>query len=177
MTGKSLRSLLQVAWRKRFSDWLRFAVSLTQNEADAEDLVDEAVVRTLRAEPDLKSESDVHGYILTAIRNTSNKWARAREQRHSLLLELRNQGQEPASSALQELIEAELQAQIDDAVERALEKMPAENREAFGLYITEDPRLTLKEIAERQKTSRTTAHRRVQAVLRVIADKLEGFDQ
>jgi len=43
MTGVSLRSLLQIAWRNGASDWWRFALSLTRNHADAEDLVDEAV--------------------------------------------------------------------------------------------------------------------------------------
>ena len=56
-----------------FLDWRQFALSLTRNDADAEDLVDDAVLRTLRAEPRLKGESEVHAYLLTAIRDTSGR--------------------------------------------------------------------------------------------------------
>jgi len=74
MTRASLRSLLRDAWGNRFSDWRRFALFLTRNDADAEDLVDEAVGRTLRADPSLKSEGEVHAYMVTAIRNTWFRW-------------------------------------------------------------------------------------------------------
>ncbi len=177
MTKKSLRSLLRAAWGKRFSDWRQFALSLTRNDADAEDLVDEAVVRTLRAEPGLRSEKEVHVYILKAIRNTSIKWRRARERRYSLLAELRSQPEEYASSALQELMAAEQQAHIEGAVNEALEKMNPENREAIGLYLIEEPGLTLEAIARCQGVSTTTAHRRVQAALRILFKELQEFDQ
>jgi len=177
MTRASLRSLIRDAWGNRFSDWRRFALFLTRNDADAEDLVDEAVVRTLRADPGLKSEGEVHAYIVTAIRNTWFKWSRVRTRRQAILMELRNRPEECASSALHELIEAEQQGHLKEVVSSALEKMQPEIRSAIGLYLLRDPGLTLREIAENQGISVSTAHWRVQTGLRILADELTEFDR
>jgi len=177
MTRASLRSLLRDAWGNRFSDWRRFALFLTRNDADAEDLVDEAVVRTLRADPSLKSEGEVHAYMVTAIRNTWFRWRRVRTRRQAILMELRNRPEEYASSALHELIEADRQGHLEKVVSSALEKMKPEIRSAIGFYLLEDPGLTLREIAEEQEVSITTAHRRVHSGLRALADELKEFDR
>lgn len=102
MTRPSLRPLLRIAWLNRFSDWWRYALSLTRNDADAEDLVDEAVVRTLRADPSLNNEGEVHAYVTTAIRNTWFRWARVRASRLAILVELGDRPEDYASSALVE---------------------------------------------------------------------------
>lgn len=151
MTSVSLRTLLQIAWRNRVSDWRRFALSLTRNHADAEDLVDEAVVRTLRADPHLRSESEVHAYVTTAICNTWFMWAPVRASRLALLVKLGHRPEDYASSALQDLVAAEHRGRPEEAVGGALEKMKREIRVAFGLYLIGDPGLTLREIAEIQE--------------------------
>jgi len=177
MTRVSLRSLLQVAWRNRASDWWRFARSLTRNHADAEDLVDEAVVRTLKADPHLGSEREVHLYVTKAIRNTWFRWARVRARRLALLVELGHRPEDYASSALQDLVAAEHQGHLEEAMSGALGKMKREIRSALGLYLIGDPGLTLREIAEVQEVSVAAAQRRVQKALRILADELKEFDQ
>ena len=177
MTRTSLRFLLRDAWGSRLPDWRRFALSLTRNDADAEDLIDEAVARTLRADPSLKSEGEVHAYVVTAIRNTWFKWSRVRTRRQAILEELRNRPEGWASSALQELVEAEQRGHLRDVLGSALEKMERKIRSAIGLYLLKDPGLTLEEIAEDQDVSVSTAHRRVHRGLRILAHKLKDFDR
>ena len=55
--------------------------------------------------------------------------------------------------------------------------MKPEIRSAIGFYLLEDPGLTLREIAEEQEVSVTTAHRRVDGGLRILADELKEFDR
>ena len=38
MTKVSLRNLLEIVWLRRASDWWRFALSLSRNDTDADDL-------------------------------------------------------------------------------------------------------------------------------------------
>jgi RNA polymerase sigma-70 factor (ECF subfamily) len=177
MTRVSLRKLLRIAWVDRAHDWWRFAASLTKNHADAEDLVDEAILRTLRTKPRLRDEKEVHAYLLTAIRNTWFKWTRARRRRYAVIEKLPPQPEGYSSGALQNLIDAERDDRLEEALGSALQKMEPEIRAAIGLYVLRDPGLTLREIAEAQGTSISTAHSRVQRALRMLASELREFNQ
>ena len=60
MSNQDLRELLEKAAASRFSQWKGYALSITRNEADAEEVVQEAIAKTLRAEPDVDTEERVH---------------------------------------------------------------------------------------------------------------------
>ena len=177
MPKTPLRALLRIAWTNRLSEWWRYARSLTRNDADAEDLVDEAVTRTLLTDPSLANEREVHLYVIAAIRNTWFKWDRVRRRRAEILAELGPRPEELASTVLQDLINAEHRGHLDEALGSALKKMKPKIREAIGLYLVEGPGLKFREVAEAQGVSTTTAHERVQKALRVMAGELKEFDR
>lgn len=62
---------IEKAWLSRFHRWRGYALSLTGNVTDAEEVVQEAVARTVRARPKFGSESDAHNYVLTAVRTAA----------------------------------------------------------------------------------------------------------
>jgi len=76
----SLTGVLESAWSRWSSRWYGYAWRLTRDPADARDVVHDAVVRTLKAEPDLPNERAAHGYVLAAVRTSALKLFREREE-------------------------------------------------------------------------------------------------
>ena len=62
---------IEKAWFSRFQRWRGYALSLMGNVTDAEEVVQEAVARTVRARPKFGSEQDAHNYVLTAVRTAA----------------------------------------------------------------------------------------------------------
>lgn len=84
MSELALAQVVEKAWRRRFANWKSYAIKLTGNPKDAEEVVQDAVVRTLRAAPDLASELDAHRYILTAVKTSALQLLRGRKRRFPL---------------------------------------------------------------------------------------------
>jgi len=174
VTPASLRDLLLATWLKRSSDWWRFAFTLSRNSADAEDLVDEAVRRTLEVEPRLRSEQDVHRYVRAAIRNEWLHKLRTRKHGKRLHRRLEVEAGPSAGSALDAYLAIESQLRFQAIVDEALEKMEPEVRQAGFLYLLADSTLLLRQIAEIQGVSVTTVHERVRRAARILAAALES---
>ena len=177
MTKVSLRNLLLLAWLRWAAEWRRFARSLTRNDADAEDLVNEAITRTLEVDPDLASERDVHRYVLKAMRRIWINVVTQRRRRRKRLRELQRDIELFAPSVWQKFVELERERLLDQVVNDALEKMGPEIAGAYLLYTDEEPPLVLREVAAILEVSTSTAHTRVQEAFRILADALEEFEE
>jgi RNA polymerase sigma-70 factor (ECF subfamily) len=174
VTRTSRRSLMRATWLKRSSDWWRLAFALSRNSADAEDLVNEAVRRTLEIEPRLRSERDVHNYVRAAIRNGWLNTSRKRKHERQLHQKVELVAKSPVCSALNAYLEVERQLRFQELVDEVLEKMEPEIRRAGFLYLLADSTLLLRQIAEIQGVSVTTAHDRVRRAARMLAAALES---
>jgi RNA polymerase sigma factor (sigma-70 family) len=116
---------------------------LTRNEADAEDVVQEAFLRAFRFYEDVHG-SNCRAWLLTIVRNTCRTWLQA------------NRAGEPTITFDEEMHTTETQSASPDAallanadremLHQAIEELPVEFREVIVLRELEG--VTYKEIAE-----------------------------
>jgi RNA polymerase sigma factor (sigma-70 family) len=119
-----------------------YARWLTKNDADAEDVVQDAYVRALRFFPSLRGE-DARAWLLTIVRNTWYGRFSRRAGGGAMTVADEDADNRPDASLDPE---AQLiQQQTVDEVRRALEMLPADFREALVLRELEG--LSYKEIA------------------------------
>ena len=116
---------------------------LTRNEADAEDVVQEAVLRALRYFGAFRQGTDGRPWLLGIVRHTCYTWMR-RNRARDLLIPL-DDSHDPESPDLspEELL---LQNADKQVVRLALEELPIEFREVVVLRELEG--MSYKEIAE-----------------------------
>lgn len=171
-----LLAVVAKAWNRRFYQWRGYALALTGNLGDAEDVVQEAVLRTLRARPDLPTERDAYYYVLTAVRSAAYRLVQ-RRGRLRPVDELRREPRSgPASSALRQVLDAEAKQETEALLELVMEAMDTlrpEQRQAVELLILRDEPLKLREVAEIQSAPISTVHSRLKAALRTLGESLE----
>ena len=147
--------------------WWRYAISGVRRPEDADDAVQDAVLRTLRAQPELESDEEVSRYVWAVVRTTSvpliGKSRDAQpesfdEEEHS------RPDRESSCSPLEILLgteEAEKRARILAAALSELTRLPKNLRQAIELHVLREPPLLLREIAEIQSVAVSTVHHRI----------------
>jgi RNA polymerase sigma factor (sigma-70 family) len=119
-----------------------YARWLTKNEAEAEDVVQDACVRALRFFSSLRNE-DARAWLLTIVRNTwYSRASRESSRAASMTLDVVNDQPPDATLDPEELL---LQQHTVGLVRAALEQLPVEFREVIVLREIEG--LSYKEIA------------------------------
>jgi RNA polymerase sigma-70 factor (ECF subfamily) len=124
-----------------------YAIVLTRNHAEAEDLVQEAYVRALAAMDKLRAESNLKGWLFTILRNL---WLNEQKSRRvtSRVLEI-EMDSEAASSASEHSSDSHkiYVRKVEAArVRSAIQTLPIEYREIIVLREYED--LSYQEIAK-----------------------------
>lgn len=168
------RSLLEKTSKSRCAHWKRYALSLTRNDADADDVVQEAIANTLRLAPDLDTEARVHQYVQRAIRNTAFSFI-SRRRRTTVLAEPEKVSLE-ASSVLDTMLDREQTAarrRLAVVAERKLGQLRREHREVIENMIMRTPRLKLREMAEIQGIATPTVHYRLKQALQKLLELVE----
>jgi len=161
MTTSGLRQLITDAWHHWGQEWQRYARSLTRNRSEAEDVVSEALLRTLAADPPITTEREAYRYVLRAIRNTFFSQRARRNTRRKLLAELKAQVSATTPDPLRVVVAARSDERLRWAVRRALAELDDELFEALDLYYNSTPPLTFREVAGRLGISLGLAHKRV----------------
>ena len=177
MTKSTFRSLLQRTWSSRSGSWNRFARYLTYSRSEADDVISEAMLKTIRAAPDLKTERETDNYVLRAIHTTFFSRHARQKARRRAFEKLRLEIQELAPSPLQRVLEAEKRRRlwsIARCVRSEREHLKPELRQALEFYY--DRGLVYREIAELQNVSATTAHARVQQALDILSKAIPDED-
>ena len=118
-------------------DVYRFAYSLTRNEADAQDLVQETYLRAFRSWHTFQAGSDARRWLFTICRNA---FLRSRERLwHRLEVD---EGEHPSIAARDRTVDGfeEMFVRLDvgTAVDRALARVPEPFRAALQLVDIED---------------------------------------
>jgi len=175
MADDFFRQLLEETATKRLSQWKGYALSLTRNPADAEEVVQEALERTLRARPDLDSEGRVNRYVVRAIRNRAFSLIRKRkplgdvqELEHRL---------PPASSALELMLDEEneeARRRLGQALRAHLGDLRPHHREAIEMLVMRNPPLKFREAAEAQGVSITTVRYRLERGLKLLLEAVKA---
>lgn len=160
---------LERAWLARHNRWRGYALSLTGNETDAEEIIQEALARTLRARPALADESDAHRYVLTAVRTAA--WRLFQRRRRTVVRDLADlpEAADVTSDPLRLALAGEFTAQRSSLAQTAiaaLRSLRPEYRQAIEMLVLREPPLKLRELAQLQEASISTVHSRLQAALR-----------
>ena len=119
-----------------------YARWLTKNDADAEDVVQDATIRALRFFSSLRND-DARAWLLTIVRNTW--YGRLAQQGHSQTVGMYDEmtdNRRDESLGPEALV---LQQQTVEQVQRAVESLPVDFREVIALRELEG--LSYKEIA------------------------------
>lgn len=171
MAEGSLSDIFEKTWRERAPAWRAYALRLTRNPADADDVVLEATTRTLQTQPDLDSEARVHAYVSTAIRHTAFDLIRKRSR--EIAFDDNGQvGRTYASSALQLALSGEAHVRrksLGVVLKGEVRSLPQHQREAIELLVLQTPPLKLREVAELQGVTTSTVHYRLQRGLATLA--------
>jgi RNA polymerase sigma-70 factor (sigma-E family) len=143
---------------------LRMAFLLTRNRADAEDLLQAALVKTYQAWDRIEDRNALDGYVRRAMVNTHiSMWRRRRIEEYPT-------DDIPDRPVTDHAGDSEL----SDALERALDRLPSRMRAAVVLRYFED--MSEAEVAQalgiRQGTVKSTVSRAV-AKLRIDAELLK----
>ena len=142
---------------------LRYAVTLTRNQADAEDAVQSALVRIARKPSLLAAADRPWAYLVRVVRNESLKIVEKRRPVLSLAKILH------AWRPLNCPVEAE---ETRAQVQRAVRRLPAEQAEVIVLKIWEE--FTFAEIAELVGESPNTVASRYRYALEKLERSLHG---
>jgi RNA polymerase sigma-70 factor, ECF subfamily len=111
----------------------RYALMLTRNQSDAEDLVQETYVRALPAMGKLREDSNIKSWLFTILRNAwLNQWRRNRQVRF-----LDHDGSDDGTSNLAATSKGPYDEYVSKTegsrVRGAIEQLPAEFREIITL--------------------------------------------
>ena len=123
-----------------------YALVLTRNRSDAEDLVQETYVRAIRAMGRLRSDSNVKGWMFTILRNI---WLNEVRQRRRAPESVDLEGDERISDLVDEGAESPHDVYVGNLerqhVRQAIQQLPEEARDIILLREWED--LSYQEIA------------------------------
>jgi RNA polymerase sigma-70 factor (sigma-E family) len=145
----------------RSSALLRMAMLLTSNRADAEDLLQAALAKTYLAWDRIQDRAALDSYVRRAMVNTQISWWRRRRVEEYPTDELPDRAVSDQAAV----------TEIEDAVRRALDRLPPRMRVAVMLRFYED--MTELEIADALGVSRGTVK---STVSRAVA-KLRSDDE
>ncbi len=169
-----LKELLEKASATRWPQWRRYALSLTRNQADADDVVQDAIAKTLLAEPDLDSEERVHHYVQRAIRNTAFSLIDGR--RRYVELPDPERALPGGASALEVMLDSEdelAKRRLARALKSKLPELRDDDRQVIEGLVMRTPRLKLREMAEIQGVATPTVHYRLKTALKRLLELVE----
>lgn len=179
MDQQSIAKVIEKAWARRFHKWRGYALALTGNWMDAEDVVQEAVIRTVHAQPRLENERDANNYILVAVRTAALQLFEHRRRVRPIQDEgpgeLEDGGPDPLQVALGREARSR-QRQLQEQALEGLAELGDFQRQAVELLVLREPPLKLREVAAIQEAPISTVHSRLRAALRDLASILEGDD-
>jgi RNA polymerase sigma-70 factor (ECF subfamily) len=174
MSEETLREILEKTSAERLSQWRGYALSLTRNPADADEVVQEAIARTLKAQPDLDSEERVNRYVLRAIRNRAFTLIGKRKPLADL--DKAEHRLPKASSALDVMLDnenEEARKHLGQALKSRIKELRPEHREVIEKLVMRTPPLKLREVAATQGVSINTVHYRLRRALAALHDMIE----
>jgi RNA polymerase sigma-70 factor, ECF subfamily len=138
--------LLAIDLRDYLDGLYSYALVLSRNRAEAEDLVQETCLRALRAMKRLRPDSNVKSWLFTILRNIWLNQLRQRKTAPDMLdLDSNERGGERAVDSSKDPYAAYVSDLEREQVRRAIEHLPLESREIILLREYEE--LSYEEIA------------------------------
>ncbi len=158
--------------------WRRFIVGVLGNEADAEDVMQEAVRRVLARNLPLASEEHARMYLGRAIGNAAFEFYNNRKRERLRRIPIHESRLIPpdASSPQQRMEEKERSDEWErmlNLVKGGLERLPSKQQEALRLTILESRGLSMRDIGATHGIPYSTLRHRCKQGLRRLRRHLE----
>jgi RNA polymerase sigma factor (sigma-70 family) len=131
--------------------WLRFILTILKNEADAEDVLQEAVRRVLARNVSLQSEDQVRMYLNRAIANAAlelyncRKRERLRQLSFNDRLPLTLHRSSPFTY-MDDLEQSGEKERLFGLLDEGLKRLPSKQQEALRLTILESGELSIRDV-------------------------------
>ncbi len=170
---ESFRTLLGTVVSRNGSKWLRFILTILRNQADAEDVLQEAIRRVLARNVPLQSEDQIRMYVGRTIANAALEFFNTRKRdrvRHQSLCEqaaLLRRSSSPGSR-IEQREQAKERERLLGCLEEGLKHLPAKQYEALRLTILEAGDLSIRDVGSRNDIPYSTLRHRSKQGLRQL---------
>lgn len=180
MARSSFRTQVGRIWKEKYRRWIGYAWRLVGSKTDAEDVVQDAAHSSLKANPETDGEVETDAYMHAAIRSSAKKHSRRFGGRrpgsgsHARGIQLTTGEKSLVDIAIE--LEDDLEAErLSRIAMDGLNQLPDEQREALELVVLSDPKVPLREVAERQGVSISAVRWRVNKALETLREIDEAF--
>jgi RNA polymerase sigma factor (sigma-70 family) len=176
--GADLNSMLESVIDRNGEKWLRFILRILKNEADAEDVIQEAVRRVLSRKRLLPSEDDTRMYLSRAIGNAALELynCRKRERIRQMPIQESHFLRSRDSGPYKYMEEREISNQRErmlNLLNDGLMRLPAKEQEALRLTILESRGLSIRDAGMCNGIPYSTLRHRSKQALRRLRRYLE----
>lgn len=173
-----LRSVLESVLEGNGVRWLRFISGILKNEADAEDVIQEAVQRVLARNRHLPSEEQARMYLSRAIANAALEMYNARKRERLRQIPLHEQVFLPPVSPsphthMEEQERSEERDYLLRLLNEGLNRLPLKQYEALRLTILESRGLSIRDVGMTNGIPYSTLRHRSKEGLRRLRKFLE----
>lgn len=171
LRSESLRTALSSVFCSNAGKWLRFILAILRNEADAEDVIQEAVRRVLARDLSFASEDHVRMYLGRAIGNAALELYNRRKRERIKQFPISDNILPPAdtSSPFVHIEESERfheKEQLLSILDEGLKQLPVKQYEALRLTILESRGLSIRDAGATNGIPYSTLRHRSQQGLR-----------
>jgi RNA polymerase sigma-70 factor (ECF subfamily) len=169
----SLRTVLGSVIRNNFDKWLRFILAILRNEADAEDVIQEAVRRVLARDLSFAAEDQVRMYLGRAIANAALELYNSRKRERLRLSPINELILLPAntsspSACIEESERSHEKEQLLLLLDEGLKHLPPKQYEALRLTILESRGLSIRDAGASSGIPYSTLRHRSKQGLRLL---------
>jgi RNA polymerase sigma-70 factor (ECF subfamily) len=173
-----LRTVLATVMNHNAARWLRFATGILKNEADAEDVIQEAVGRVLARNRSLPTEEQVRMYLGRAIGNAAFELYNSRKRERMKQVPVQEQVFLPSSApgpyaCVEEKETSNEKARMLHLLSEGLTKLPLKQHEAIKLTILECRGLSIRDVGKTHGIPYSTLRHRSKQGIRRLRKFLE----
>ena len=179
LQAEALRKALGSIIRNNAGKWLRFILAILKNEADAEDVIQEAVRRVLARDLSFGSEDQVRMYLGRAIGNAALELYNCRKRERMRRASINEQILLPANvsspfACMEESEKSDKKEQMLNLLDQGLRGLPSKQYEALRLTILESRGLSIRDVGTTNGIPYSTLRHRSKQGLRQLRKFLQG---
>jgi RNA polymerase sigma-70 factor (ECF subfamily) len=159
----------EMLFRDHYKDLCFYAIRYVKDYEVSREIVQDCYVRMWEKRASIDLSKPVRSYLSTSVRNTCLNWLRDHRKFNSNLLDLEELTTDPDGMQPDKLVEEEVRA----GIESAIEALPEKCREVFILNRYEN--LKYQEIADRLNISVKTVETQMSKALQHMRIRLKEF--